>query len=390
MAWLSLAPWNAVQAAEAAVEQEAGANGDAEAADPFAIPEGDAKTLHRYITKLMSIEPQGETQEEQEEFRVKAVRTLVEASDRLLASKPNDSQAIDGARMRLMGLQALAFQVQDEGAADRLAKAIEEARGDQREAIAAAGWEAYLSSKIMDWGGLAPGERDEIGDEIIAKIKDSKGSGLDVAIVRMTASALEGQDDEFVKRLLAKTLPILSQSKNPKVKATLADANLAGMSRRINLLGNPMEVFGTFLDGKKVDWESYRGKVVLVDFWATWCGPCRGEVPNVLAMYQAYHDKGFEVVGVSLDKTPEDAKRYVAEMKIPWQSIFPTDENERGWDHPLARYYGIGGIPTAILVDQKGNVVHLEARGKNLRQQLKKLLGDPVEEKATENVAAGR
>ena len=220
LAWLSLAPWNAVQAAEAAVEQEAGANGDAEAADPFAIPEGDAKTLHRYITKLMSIEPQGETQEEQEEFRVKSVRTLVEASDRLLASKPNDSQAIDGARMRLMGLQALAFQVQDEGAADRLAKAIEEARGDQREAIAAAGWEAYLSSKIMDWGGLAPGERDEIGDEIIAKIKDSKGSGLDVAIVRMTASALEGQDDEFVKRLLAKTLPILSQSKNPKVKAT--------------------------------------------------------------------------------------------------------------------------------------------------------------------------
>ena len=98
-----------------------------------------------------------------------------------------------------------------------------------------------------------------------------------------------------------------------------------------------MEITGTLLDGEPVDWESYRGKVVLVDFWATWCGPCRAEIPNVLEMYEAYHDKGFDVLGVSLDATPEAAEKYVAENKLPWSSIFPKNEDERRVEQPAGR-----------------------------------------------------
>jgi hypothetical protein len=101
-------------------------------------------------------------------------------------------------------------------------------------------------------------------------------------------------------------------------------------------------------------------------------------VPNVLKLYQAYHGKGFDVVGISLDEKPEDAQKYIEQTGIPWITLFNQDPAQRGWEHPLATYYGITGIPRAILVDQAGNVVSMMARGKNLEIELRKLLGEPL------------
>jgi thiol-disulfide isomerase/thioredoxin len=89
------------------------------------------------------------------------------------------------------------------------------------------------------------------------------------------------------------------------------------------------------LDGSQLDWKSYRGKVVLVDFWATWCGPCRAEVPNVMKMYRDYHDKGFEVLGISLDDRREQAESYIKQEEIPWPTMFSDKSSERGWRHPM-------------------------------------------------------
>ena len=120
--------------------------------------------------------------------------------------------------------------------------------------------------------------------------------------------------------------------------------------RRYGLLGKPMEVKGKTLDGKDFNLESLKGKVVLVDFWATWCGPCIAEMPHVRELYEGYHGKGFEVVGISLDEKKEVLQAFLAEEKLPWVQLYSETEGNTGGRIPIAEYYGISSIPTAILI----------------------------------------
>ena len=161
--------------------------------------------------------------------------------------------------------------------------------------------------------------------------------------------------------------PILATSTNKRVQA-MGDS-FAGVLRRLSLPGHPMEITGTLLSGAPFDAKSLTGKVVLVDFWATWCGPCVAEIPNVLAAYEKYHAKGFEVVGISLDEDRETLQKFVTEQKIPWPILYEKPAGE-GWRHPLSTFYGISGIPTVILIGRDGNVITLNARGEKLGEQL--------------------
>jgi thiol-disulfide isomerase/thioredoxin len=133
-----------------------------------------------------------------------------------------------------------------------------------------------------------------------------------------------------------------------------------------------MAIKGTLLNGQPFDQKSLAGKVVLVDFWATWCGPCVAEIPNVLEQYEKYHAKGFEVIGISLDQDRGALEKFVADQKVPWPILFEESEGD-GWQHPLATYYGISGIPTVILLGRDGNVITLNARGERLGEELAKL-----------------
>lgn len=345
--------------------------------DPFEIPDGDAKELQAFMRGLAQAEAEGESEQEQAEFAEKLLKTMNEAADRLLAAKPSEKQAAEAYQFKMRALELLT-QLGDSSAEKKLVKAIDAARADERTAVVGAGWQYAIQRLQRQWEELSAGKRRAFKKEVLAAVNEGGPNPIDVSIVRTVADGFERVDEEFVAELLAEAVPLFKESKDAKVKRALADSNLEGLMRRLNLLGNTMEVTGTLLDGKPVDWKSYRGKVVLVDFWATWCGPCIGELPNVLEMYEAYHDKGFEVIGVSLDDTPEAAEEFIAERKIPWSSIFPKNEKDRSWNHPLAQYYGISGIPTAILVDKDGKVVSLNARDQELRVQLQQLLGDPV------------
>jgi len=147
----------------------------------------------------------------------------------------------------------------------------------------------------------------------------------------------------------------------------------AGPARRLNLIGNTLELQGTKLDGTKFDVTELKGKVVLVDFWATWCGPCVAEFPNIKKYYDKYRAEGFEVVGVSIDRDREKLEKYVEEKQVPWITLHEKDTKGR---NPATERYGIFGIPTMFLVGRDGNVISIRARGEELDRLLVEQFGD--------------
>ena len=162
---------------------------------------------------------------------------------------------------------------------------------------------------------------------------------------------------------------VLKANKDPLV-AELGQL-MEGSANRLGLIGNSMLVAGTTLDGRPLDWSAYRGKTVLVDFWATWCGPCRAELPQLKNYHESYRSRGFEVIGICLDEEREKLDEFLGETELPWVTLFePT-----GQTNPTAIKYGITALPTSILIDKQGRVVSLTARGEELGKLLEQLLG---------------
>jgi thiol-disulfide isomerase/thioredoxin len=159
--------------------------------------------------------------------------------------------------------------------------------------------------------------------------------------------------------------------------------SLLGAARRLELVGKPFSLQGSTVANKPLDWKRYRGKVVLVDFFATWCGPCREEVPHILDCYKANRKRGFEVIAISIDRDRKPIEDYVEKEKLPWTILL--DRNEaRGTDKSLVTYYGIFAIPQMILVGKDGKVAALNVRGEQLKKKVDELLST-TESKATKS-----
>jgi thiol-disulfide isomerase/thioredoxin len=150
----------------------------------------------------------------------------------------------------------------------------------------------------------------------------------------------------------------------------------------------PLDLRFPDLDGREVDLSKYRGKVVLLDFWATWCVPCMEQMPHLVEVFEKYHAQGFEVIGVTDDLPPRDPakpravektvpqlKEFLAKHQMPWPQLWDTRAKKAPGPKGLLRQFGIHSLPTYLLFDRNGMFVTSDLKGDKLEAEVRRLLG---------------
>ena len=155
-----------------------------------------------------------------------------------------------------------------------------------------------------------------------------------------------------------------------KLKTIEKNMKNPAAAEKLNSLKLAPEFSAKSPNGTTISLKESMGKVTIIDFWASWCGPCRKENPNVVALYNEFHSKGLNIIGVSLDDDATKWKDAIAKDKLTWNQV----SNLKGFEDPIAIQYDIQQIPTTFVLDSKGNIVAKDLRGDELKAKVQELL----------------
>lgn len=304
------------------------------------------------------------SEEEYAAFRKQMGEAAARAADKALAfttNYPDSSKLAEARELRVAMLQA-AVQL---GVSERAAE-------------------------LQELGGIAASPRERGTDPFNArmqaamvKVRALEEKGMEAMLLEFEKQIREIMKDypdrPEVYAVLLQVADGLGGEKGRAIAAEVKDSQApqelkdmaAGLLKKAEMLGQPLELQFTATDGRAVNLADFRGKVVLVDFWATWCGPCIAELPKVKEAYERLNSKGFEIFGISFDEDKESLETFVKKNSMPWPQFF----DDSGGPNRFGTQFGIQGIPTMWLVDKQGVLRDLNAR-QGLINRVEKLLAE--------------
>lgn len=348
------------------MQQSAGFNGNVTNIDGDFSPE-----MRQLLDELQKLDAAAPSIANGAAAVAKYNRQRADVLGKIVAASSTDEQREQWLRQLVDGLSAAVQTGQFAEGLTQLERIVEDLKKQRasKELLAYVSYRAMLSRYATDLQKAAASneKRQEVQKWWLEQLRsfadsyptapESGEAMLQLAI----AYEFSGQGDE------AKRWYALAAKNHPQ---TIAGQRSAGALRRFDLEGKAIDFSGPRFGGGTINTADYRGKVVLVIYWADWCKLCTEDLPQIKALYEQYQRRGFEVVGVNLDTTADPVAGYIAEHKVPWPHVF----EEGGLESAPGRQFGIVLLPTMFLVDKQGKVVSRNISVADLKNELPKLL----------------
>ncbi len=353
--------------AEPSTEPSTNPAASAAAIKPWQAAKAAAQAIVPDITKLRNAAFRDEVRS-----KYAAAVALMEAEQRKLEFDANGQPTRWSAYFELypyLTEHAVLLAVEDPAMTARFA---EQARSADPE-------KAY-NARFTQFSGRLYAASDDAGQ---VKVIEEFGRSVD-------ALPKEVRESDAVGESMQSLMSMASDETSPPVQAAIAGlirqsgiermaSAFERMARQNSVLasyvGKPITIAGVTAEGQAVSTADLKGKVILVDFWASWCGPCKAELPRLKSLYTKYHDAGLEVVGVSSDRKKDAMLTYLAASPLPWPSLFDEKAAAENKMSPIAEHYAIAAIPCLFLIDRDGILQSVKAR-RDLETLVPQYLGE--------------